>query len=99
MEQKNVNRNVTFGNEYIYVYNKNNKDIKKIGEMSLDDNHLKLYDIELENLELSDNYIKDPSDQELLVEPLEIDDDSVESFDEPPRNCFLQYFNFTNFIW
>ena len=99
MEPKSINRNVTFGDEHIYVYNKNNKDIKKIGEMSLSNNHLKLYDIELENLELSDNYIKDQSEQELLVEPLEIDDDSVESFDEQPRNCFLQYFNLSNFLW
>lgn len=95
------NKNVKFGNEYIYVYNKNNKEIKKIGEMSLNNNHIKLYDINLLDVNDSDMYQDqiDVSEQNLLSKYLEIDDDdSEDSYQETGRDCFLKYFNFFGLV-
>lgn len=43
-------KKISFGNEYMYLYNKKNKNILPLSETSLDDNKTIIYNVDLSNL-------------------------------------------------
>ena len=47
MENK---KKISFGNEYMYLYNKKNKNILPLSETSLNDNKTIIYDVDVSNL-------------------------------------------------